>query len=177
MTEHLSQMQIHALLDGELEPAQRQALNTHLAECASCRGELAAAEQLFSAIGGIPDEQLTTDLVPGVLAAIQPAPRWLRSLAVGELLLALAVGIGLLFGLGSETVSLRVVEAAQQIGAGVESLAQSIVATATNALPDPNSLRIDLGMPAVWSLAVAALIFWALSNGLLLRRATGRDRA
>lgn len=177
MPEHLSQDQIHALLDHELEPFELQALEAHLAACADCQGELAAAMSLFETIGGLPDERLAVDLAPGVLAAIQPAPHWLRSLAFGELLVALAVGIGLLLGVGGDTVSLRVTEAAQRIAPTLDAALQALVAAANNAVPDPTSFQIDLGMPAVWSLVIAAMVAWALSNGLVLRRVSRSDRA
>lgn len=177
MTDHLDQHQIHALLDGEVEPVVRQALQTHLADCARCRAELEAAQELFQAIGGLPDQQLGIDLVPGVLAAIQPAPRWLQSLALGELLAALAVGIGLMLSLGSETVSLRVTEAAQAIGPAIDDLVQSLMAAAANALPDPAGYRLELGLPAIWTIVLGTIVFWLLSNGLVLRRVSRSNRA
>ena len=66
-------------VDGELGAAERRQAKAHLADCAACRAELAALQQLFEALEEIaPATRPAPNLVPGVLAQIRPhrSPRW-----------------------------------------------------------------------------------------------------
>ncbi|HEV7705460.1 MAG TPA: zf-HC2 domain-containing protein [Gemmatimonadaceae bacterium] len=59
--QHLDEGMIHAWLDGELPPAEREALEAHLAECAQCaaavaeaRGFIAASTRILTALDSVP---------------------------------------------------------------------------------------------------------------------------
>src|SRR5688500_2799827 len=62
-------------LDGELEPPDRAALETHLAGCEACRADLADLRAVVSRARSVPDRAPSADLWPGVAARIGTAPR------------------------------------------------------------------------------------------------------
>lgn len=175
MNEHLSQESIYSYLDRELPNDEWLRAEAHLTRCEDCRLRLAAARHLFQSIAGVPEQALEVDLQPRVMEAIRPATRWLPSLAVAQLLAALAVAVGLLLGLGSTTVSMRVTEAAQQVGIGLETSIQAGLQSAASTASTLPNIRFDIGLPAVWTIAAAALACWALGNGLVLGRMTRRS--
>jgi len=59
---HVDEGTLHAYLDGELPPVERTALETHLADCATCRATLA-------------DERALRERASAVLASARPAER------------------------------------------------------------------------------------------------------
>jgi anti-sigma factor (TIGR02949 family) len=72
-----------AYLDGQLTPPEREAVRSHLAECARCRAELEALERTARALADLPRLQAPSDLrdrVMGKIAGVAPAearhPRW-----------------------------------------------------------------------------------------------------
>jgi hypothetical protein len=60
-------------LDGELEPRDRAALETHLAGCEPCRADLADLRAVVSRARSVPDRAPGADLWPGVAARIGTA--------------------------------------------------------------------------------------------------------
>jgi hypothetical protein len=95
-------------LDGELDGAERQALDAHLDECADCRETLAELKRVTLRATALSDREPAADLWPGIAARIglpaataarvsRLAPRrWsftLPQLAAAALLLA-AIGAG-----------------------------------------------------------------------------------
>lgn len=72
--QHLDEGTIHAWLDGELPPAEREALEAHIAGCEQCAAAVAEARGFVAASSRI---LLTLDAVPGGVlpAASSPATR------------------------------------------------------------------------------------------------------
>ena len=62
---HVDEGTLHAYLDGELPPADRKTVETHLAECTSCRATLAEARALL---------ERASALLGSVRPAVRPAP-------------------------------------------------------------------------------------------------------
>ena len=62
---HVDEGTLHAYLDGELSSADRKTVETHLAECASCRATLAEARALL---------ERASALLGSVRPAVRPAP-------------------------------------------------------------------------------------------------------
>ncbi len=93
--------QIQAYCDDELAPSLRAAFESHVRECAVCRGELEAARQLWAqvdtAAGALPSPEIWS----GVAAQIGERGRrspwtWTqRGLAVAATLAGVAIGFGL----------------------------------------------------------------------------------
>ena len=81
--------------DGTLPADARREVEAHLAECASCRAELAAIQALLAEVGGLPKSiQPEHELWDGIAARIAPRGRagrrpWLLALAA-ILLMALS---------------------------------------------------------------------------------------
>lgn len=65
MSDHLGE-RLTALVDGELDHAERERVLAHLAHCTPCRGEVDAHRRLKAALGGLRD---TFPLPPPDLAA------------------------------------------------------------------------------------------------------------
>lgn len=175
MSDHLDEQTIYAYLDGELPAGDQAALQAHLADCGECRLQVDAVKQLFQRISALPDQPLGVDLASRVLESVRQAPIWLPRLAIGQLLAALAGGAALLLGLGSTAVSQRLTEVARGVVLDLEATLSSVLTATANALPDPAAFQFELGLPAIWSIAVVAAVFLALSNGLMLRRMSRRD--
>lgn len=72
--QHLTETELHALLDGALDPTVAHNARSHLNSCRACSEHLAEAERLFAAIEGWQDIPLRRDLSPVIVAAIAPAP-------------------------------------------------------------------------------------------------------
>jgi predicted anti-sigma-YlaC factor YlaD len=77
MEKHLDEQLLNMYLDGELDAAAIQAVQSHLDTCEACRAEVAAMQELFAAL-----EELAPvpHLAPGVLERIEPAQRGLEQL-------------------------------------------------------------------------------------------------
>lgn len=161
---HLTESQFNEYLDGALDAPSRTAADEHLAACESCRRALADLETVASMLASLPDEPLTRDLTPSVLAGL-PAPR----LPLGwKLAFAVEAGIG--------------------IGAGLLLLSHLLPAVSLPAVPDLPALflpilelptiRISLPSPpftlhpssfSIAFLALSALLLWSVGNAILLR--------
>jgi hypothetical protein len=91
-------------LDGELEPRDRAALETHLAGCAGCRTDLADLRAVIVRAQGLTDTPPAADLWPGVEARISPAPARRPTLATRRFAFTLpqlvAAGLALIVASG-----------------------------------------------------------------------------
>ncbi|MBI4408799.1 MAG: zf-HC2 domain-containing protein [Gemmatimonadetes bacterium] len=73
MMEHPIESRLHDYVDDALSPAERGAIEDHLAECASCREQVERLRALVGALAALPREVLPThDLRPGIAARIAP---------------------------------------------------------------------------------------------------------
>ena len=75
--------QLSAYLDGQMTAAKREAVRSHLAGCARCRGELEALDRAAYAVADLPRLQAPSDLREKVMANLEGAapeearpPRW-----------------------------------------------------------------------------------------------------
>jgi len=75
--------QLSAYLDGQLSAAEREAVRSHVAGCARCRGELEALGRTVYAVADLPRLQAPSDLRDQVMAKLDQAapaearpPRW-----------------------------------------------------------------------------------------------------
>jgi len=88
---HISDVDLQAFLDHELNDAQRSLVSEHVEACPACRARLGEFQSLFANIESIPEVPLRADLVPGVLSRLAPQSvisrrvRWflLAELALG----------------------------------------------------------------------------------------------
>lgn len=96
---HLDEGQLHSLLDGELNEAERRAAEAHLAACAECRHDYEEAKALLAETDDLIDavelprrEQPAGDITGQAPRPIGPRFRW-RTVAWAASLV-LAVGLG-----------------------------------------------------------------------------------
>ncbi len=69
------QARLSEFLDGELAPAERVALEVHLADCAECRALLADLRALVAQARALPARAPERDLWPELARALAPGPR------------------------------------------------------------------------------------------------------
>jgi anti-sigma factor RsiW len=67
---HLTDSELFAFLDGDLDSASGRTVEVHLVSCESCRVRRAAWTALFTDITGTPEIALERDLAPAVLAGL-----------------------------------------------------------------------------------------------------------
>jgi anti-sigma factor (TIGR02949 family) len=95
--------QLEAYLDGELDRATVDELESHLASCATCRAELASLEELRGALRALPKHRAPADLrarlasvgelpAPEAARRFPPAHPWWKMAAA--VLLGIALGAG-----------------------------------------------------------------------------------
>lgn len=58
-------------LDGELEPAERTSLESHLAECQACAATLEELRRVVEAARALPDREPGSDLWPGIAERLE----------------------------------------------------------------------------------------------------------
>jgi anti-sigma factor RsiW len=103
MNHDAARVQLEAYLDGELDRATVDELESHLATCTTCRAELASLEELRGALRALPKHRAPGDLrarlaAVGDLSATEsvrhasPANTWWRMAAA--VLLGIAIGAG-----------------------------------------------------------------------------------
>jgi Putative zinc-finger len=74
MTTHVIEAQLHDLVDDDIAPADRPALDAHLAACAECAGRLRALVALRAQLRALPRSiEPATDLLPGIRARLPGA--------------------------------------------------------------------------------------------------------
>jgi len=183
MSEHPNLETLHTYLDGELTQREARALEGHMRACPDCAAELKRQRILFQSIENLPSEPLATNLVPGVMAAIQPRTDRIRSLAIGELLAAASLTSALILWLGGAELQLRLGDSLQRIVAQLEIATVNMSTILSGLLNQrPAMPQIDfaglgdlLGSALIspsflWAGGAAALVLWLLGNGLVLRR-------
>jgi anti-sigma factor RsiW len=176
VTDHPDDSILHAYLDGALAPGERAGLEAHLNFCPACTEDLARARGLFHAIGGMSEESLGRDLAPAVLQALSPLPRWVPSLAIGELLGALGIGATLILGLGTSGILVGLSASSGRIAIQLEVASRQLASGWARALEQSRSflslseIRLpELGSAGIWAtIAIVALILWFVGNGLVL---------
>lgn len=86
---------LSALLDGELDAADRRRAGIHLAECEPCRLELARVESARTALRGLPVLEAPPGLIPRLGRRRFLSPGWAVAVAAASaLVIGLAVGPG-----------------------------------------------------------------------------------
>ena len=134
---------LEAYVEGELGKSEREALETHISNCESCKQELALTQSIPRLISSLPTPPVPEDIIPETLRRLHEKPatrrRWLRAFGivssrkwqfavVGSLLMAV-----LIFGISYQVINrnsgiteAEIASAAQDI-----KLALGIVQTAT----------------------------------------------
>jgi anti-sigma factor RsiW len=159
---HLSFEILNQFLDQQLAPSERDAAQAHLAACAECRAELGALKRVTTTLASLTPESMSTNLVPRVLAQIEPAQRawWVDALIVAETVAA----IGLAVWLGETLVPLF--DLLPDVGAEVLAFQQEVSETL-------NALTIEplqgIAMTEWLWLGAAVFTVWLLTNWLLLQ--------
>jgi anti-sigma factor RsiW len=72
MTNRHETARLSDYLDGELSPAERDAVERHLAECEECTSTLEELRAVVSAAGRLPERPPARDLWPGIEARLTP---------------------------------------------------------------------------------------------------------
>ncbi len=178
-TAHLPDLEIQALLDGELDEHAARAARTHLAMCAKCARRLAAQARFFARIESWEEAVPPHDLAPRVLDVLHtPATpvglRWAAVLQAGLVLLIIALGWPLLTGL-AQSVHLPSVglPATINIEGWLAELAAFTMALEASILALPDSaaawLRLAPDWIAIWPAVVAgAALVAVVGNSVLL---------
>jgi len=86
---HPTETRLHDLVDGLLEPADREALERHLDACAACRSSADELRSLLHRAQGLGPLRPDRDLLPGIRARIdrrRAFPRWLVAAAAAAFL-------------------------------------------------------------------------------------------
>ncbi|MFZ5908520.1 MAG: anti-sigma factor family protein [Chloroflexota bacterium] len=167
--QHINEELLNEYLDDLLDAPARAAADEHLAACASCRRALADLETVTSLLASLPDEPLTRDLTPSVLAGL-PQPR----LALGwKLVFAVEAGIGL--GMGMLVLANLKFPLQPQAWLAhafttlshlkIPSLAAPLLA---NHYSFP-AIEIPAAPANLVFLALSALLLWGVGNAVLLR--------
>ena len=184
---HLPPEVFDLYLDDRLDPAERAAVEAHLAACSDCQRELNALRALAARLDALPIEPMPVDLTTLVLRRIAPAPRpWLHR-AGAALLIAEAIAVAALaFWFGAlSTLSITAIGEPSTLDPS-NLLVTWLGLLAVDPLPMLDDL---LGAAPVASLLpttsdsapllVVAAAIWLLGNRLLLigpTRASGRER-
>jgi anti-sigma factor RsiW len=97
--------EIYRFLDGDLSPAEKSAVEGHLAVCSRCREALEERRILAEAADGLPTLQVPADFSRRVMDKIAARkvslPAWLIALVSGASVLAVLAAIALFSGRGA----------------------------------------------------------------------------
>ncbi len=138
--QHLDEGMIHALLDGELPPAERDAAEAHVATCDACqaavaeaRGFVAAASRILTALDAVPGGVLPASSKSSVGGGARPPARFRLSRAwmAAAAMLVLSTATIIAIRPRGETPAMRVADAS------TEAEATAIVPTATAPMRSP----------------------------------------
>ncbi|MCP4423141.1 MAG: hypothetical protein GY803_01480 [Chloroflexi bacterium] len=91
---HATEFQLNEYLDGELDEAEQQAVETHLAVCGDCWEALANLQAIFFALDKVAEVELTADLSARVAMVLQPKTSpisWLLPLIQAVAVVGMAV--------------------------------------------------------------------------------------
>ena len=186
MSEHPNNETFQGYLDDELTQPERRQVEAHLRICQTCEAELTQLRSLFHSIESIPSETLEEDLVPGVMAAVQPRANWLPSIAIGELVAAAALTLALVLWLGGLELQTRLGGAVERLIAQFEvaaaGLSTSVGEFLSHVSDTPQLVFVQFGeligsflnsSSLLWAAGAIAFALLLLGNGLVLR--TGKD--
>ena len=82
MTHARQQRQLSAYLDGELTAQETEEVRAHLADCATCRAELAQLRSVKTLLGRLPERSAPQDLWASLRTRVdQPAENWIASVS------------------------------------------------------------------------------------------------
>jgi anti-sigma factor RsiW len=82
VTHARQQRQLSAYLDGELTAQETEEVRAHLADCATCRTELAQLRSVKVLLGRLPERSAPQDLWAALRAQVdQPAETWIASVS------------------------------------------------------------------------------------------------
>lgn len=129
---HVAEGTLHAYLDGELPSAERTTLETHLAECASCRAMLAEERALLERASAVLGAARPADRPAPPFEQISRARSPTRSSWHVRMPVAWAASIALALGLG---YYLRDSDIGRPVSGLVERRAAPVVETAQNQEP------------------------------------------
>jgi hypothetical protein len=187
--EHLTEEQLNEYLDELLDESACQAVETHLAKCADCRGQMDGLELVFANLGELPDEQLQHDLTPAVLEKLPQKLQvhvWTRTLAA-----QVGVVAGTLVWLGMQLIPLiqfpQLEFPKQPTFDALSFLARLLIIQFTVPplhFPDFNyhlapidfwvpTLSFQLSIAHLAVLVFSAFVLWVVGNLILLRRRQG----
>ena len=178
-TEHPSEEQLQAFLDGELESQPGSWVADHTRTCAACGRRLQRLRSLFARIESVPELELGVDLSAQILGAL-PRGRGRLPLLAGLEAAAAAILVALgLPWLAASGVVTEIARSAQLtldpwIGALAPFLADltaelGLVVARLGAVGTWPSLP-SIPAAQLWLLGGSAAALWVVGNGLLLRR-------
>jgi hypothetical protein len=188
---HLTETQLNEYLDQLLEGPSRQDVEAHLEACNQCQGRLAELEKVFSTLENLPDEPLTHDLLPSVMARLpkvmEPSLLWREPVFIAQSLLAiilLILSIPILPGLIRRITAWDMIVSLPQIQLLplFESYMELIPRFTwhpqiTSFLPDISlsipKLPFKLEANTILVAAILAGLLWVIGNFSLLRTRSG----
>lgn len=186
---HLSDEDLHALLDGELAPAAAVQARAHLATCPTCPARLVEIDSVFVALKRLSELPIQRDLTRGVLGQLTPLPtngrRWIwilgaQAVAAGVLAVALGQPAAAEW-LALASVRLQLpstwwLELLAWPRAGWESLlsgAQTVLQYGPSLISQAQPLPWPTdGLAAGPTLLMGLVVLWLAGNSLLLLRRT-----
>jgi anti-sigma factor RsiW len=189
---HLTDEDLHALLDGELAVATSVRARAHLATCPTCPARLREIESVFVALKALPDLPVRRDLARGVLDQLALAPtkgrRWIwvlgaQAVAAGVLAVALGQPAAAEW-LALASVRLQLpstwwLELLAWPRAGWEALlsqAQAVLAYGPSLITQARPLPWPTEGLAAPALLTGLVVLWLAGNSLLLfPRSRGAD--
>jgi hypothetical protein len=174
------------LLEEGLPPAEKVALERHLAVCPGCETALAARRRLIEAAASLPDLEVPFDFAASVLARLEtaPAPARRRFPLAARLAVAASavsvVGLALVLAGGGLPAFLRlnaalwgsIRSAAQVLGKGLKVLVLAgklILQFSSQALAAFRTITSLIG-PEAQAAIVGAAVLILLAGGFVLRR-------
>jgi hypothetical protein len=125
---HVDDGTLHAYLDGELAPVERERVKGHLAACQGCRGRLAEEQAIIERAGRLLDLAApATSAVAPPLHTLRRRPAWwqLRRPLAWAATVVLAVGLGWFLRGGTVGVSEQPVEARPEAAPVAKSVGQA----------------------------------------------------
>lgn len=180
---HLEEAMLYQYLDGAMSQLESREIETHIASCSRCLTRTQELQDLFETLEAWPNEPLTKDLAPAVMAAIQSR----RDLSMGFKLVIVTQLLALAALIISQWASvidalegLMEVSFGAQLKDGVNAVFTILSHAWTNARvglnnilvwgPNHDGLQIfqRLHLDGWLMIGVAALL-WMVGNGLLLR--------
>ncbi|MBN1305595.1 MAG: zf-HC2 domain-containing protein [Anaerolineales bacterium] len=88
---HITEELLNEYLDQALDQAAAGSIDRHLQSCRVCTARMQGLQRLFEELAALPEEPLTRDLAPGILARLRPQPAF----SFGKLLLLGQAGTAL----------------------------------------------------------------------------------